>query len=520
MANKSLFKSSRGKIPPKADTVNKAGGRAYKFGPKHALAQLATTGCLSNTYYATDTEQLADVIALRGKVPSEFVAKTAIYSREKGFMKDMPTLLLALLSTDPSLFPKTFHRVVDNMKMLRNFVQVMRSGSTGRKSLGTMPRRLVREALDRYTDGGLFANSVGANPSLPDIIKMVHPKPKTESRKLLYAYLIGKLWDPDSLLPVEVRAFEHFKATGEGDIPKVPFQMLTNLKLTKKHWTEIALFSSWHTLRINLNKFAREGVFNDAGIAESIAHKLKDHDQIKRSKIFPYQLMMAFNMVADNVPKIISDALQDAMDIALMNVPKLEGNIFICPDVSGSMSSAITGRHGSTVSSNVRNIDVAALVAAAFAKMNPNAHIIPYEGDVVNARINTRDSIMTMAQKLANIGGGSTNASAPLRLINAKGINVDTIIYISDSESWLDSRNPYGDATPTMMEWEKIKQRNPKAKMICIDLVPNMTTQAPDRSDILNIGGFSDRVFDIVSLFSRDQLGPDHWVGEIEKVSL
>ena len=32
-------------------------------------------------------------------------------------------------------------------------------------------------------------------------------------------------------------------------------------------------------------------------------------------------------------------------------------------------------------------------------------------------------------------------------------------------------------------------------KLICIDLQPNTTTQAPERSDILNVGGFSDAVF-------------------------
>ena len=41
-----------------------------------------------------------------------------------------------------------------------------------------------------------------------------------------------------------------------------------------------------------------------------------------------------------------------------------------------------------------------------------------------------------------------------------------------------------------------------------------------ERPDVLNVGGFSDAVFDIVSLFAKGELGANHWVGEIECVTL
>src|SRR4029079_12243781 len=99
---------------------------------------LAATGCLNATFYASAETQLDVVVALASKVDPKFLAKVAIYAREKGLMKDMPALLVAILSVrDPALFAVTFDRVIDNAKMLRTFVQVMRSGQVGRKSLGT-----------------------------------------------------------------------------------------------------------------------------------------------------------------------------------------------------------------------------------------------------------------------------------------------------------------------------------------------------------------------------------------------
>ena len=64
-------------------------------------------------------------------------------------MKDMPALLCALLSVNgPGLLAEVFDRVIDSPKMLRNFVQIMRSGVVGRKSLGTLPKRLVLAWLE------------------------------------------------------------------------------------------------------------------------------------------------------------------------------------------------------------------------------------------------------------------------------------------------------------------------------------------------------------------------------------
>jgi 60 kDa SS-A/Ro ribonucleoprotein len=37
---------------------------------------------------------------------------------------------------------------------------------------------------------------------------------------------------------------------------------------------------------------------------------------------------------------------------------------------------------------------------------------------------------------------------------------------------------------------------------------------------VLNVGGFSDAVFDLVSLFAKGELGADHFVGAIQSQTL
>ncbi|HEX8116197.1 MAG TPA: hypothetical protein VF521_02925, partial [Pyrinomonadaceae bacterium] len=240
MANKKLFKSQAGKLVPVADARNEHGAPAYALTPKQALAQYAATGCLGATFYAGAEEQLAQVLELCEKLEPEFVAKTAVYARERGMMKDMPALLLAVLATrDTGLLAQVFPRVVDSGKMLRNFVQIVRSGAAGRKSLGTAPKRLVREWLDARGAEAVFRASVGQSPSLADIVKMVHPKPRDAEREALYGYLVGRDFKGEAL-PALVRRFEAFKAGETAEVPDVPFQMLTALPLSTADWTAIA----------------------------------------------------------------------------------------------------------------------------------------------------------------------------------------------------------------------------------------------------------------------------------------
>ena len=98
MANKSLFASSKSRLP-RANARNEAGGRAYQLEPKHALAQIAATGTFGNAYYSTAGTQLQEVLSLIDQIDdNEFLARLALYAREKAFMKDMPAALLVALS--------------------------------------------------------------------------------------------------------------------------------------------------------------------------------------------------------------------------------------------------------------------------------------------------------------------------------------------------------------------------------------------------------------------------------------
>lgn len=517
MANKALFQSATGRRVPPTDTVNRAGGRAYGLSPRQALAQMAVTGALNGTFYAEAEEQLSDVLALAFQVEADFLAKAAVYARRTGHMKDMPAAMLAALSMMPGPeFARAFPHVVTNGRMLRTFVQVMRSGVTGRKSLGTRPRNLVRGWLAQASDAEIVRASVGQDPSLADVVRMVHPHPASAGRAALYGWLIGRPYDV-AAVPEIVRAYEAFKRDPTGEPPDVPFQMLTPLPLSGEQWAAIGRRAGWQMLRMNLNTFARHRAFEVDGFAAWVAERLRDPEAIRRAKVFPYQLMATHGALDKAVPAAVREAVQDAMEVAVANVPSIDGAVVVCPDVSGSMSAPVTGwRRGATTA--VRCIDVAALTAAALLRANRAARVLPFEQRVVEVELSARDSIATNAAKLAAVGGGGTNSAAPVERLVAEQAKVDLVVFVSDNESWIDHRG--GRGTALMQAFEQLKRLNPAARLVCIDLQPGATTQAAERPDILNVGGFSDAVFDILGRFAGGTLGVDHFVGEIEAIDL
>lgn len=84
-----------------------------------------------------------------------------------------------------------------------------------------------------------------------------------------------------------MKKFEKFKEGNREEVPDVPFQMLASLNLNAKEWAAIAIQSSWQTVRMNLNTFARHGVFAMEGMDRMIVGRLRDVGSIRKAKVFP-----------------------------------------------------------------------------------------------------------------------------------------------------------------------------------------------------------------------------------------
>jgi 60 kDa SS-A/Ro ribonucleoprotein len=539
MANKTLFHSATSQLP-RADAFNEAGGRAYRLPPKHALAQLAATGCFNGVYYAEAEDQLSTLLTLAAQVEDNlYLAKLAVYSRERAFLKDMPAALLLLLSTrDRALFRRVFARVVDNGRVLRTLFQMIRSGQFGRKSLSYAPQRAFQRWLNEASVGQLLAASIGNDPSLRDVLRLARPTPKDNARRALFGWLADRpveKWTPATVsdLPEEVRALIDYRAALTEDAQvevlsraRFRWDLLADAARGPLVWKAIARQMGPQALRMNLNTLLRHGVLDDGEMAEYVAARIADPDEIRRSRQFPYQYLAAYLNAEEAVPQSIKAALGHAAEVACGNVPELPGPVVIGLDTSGSMSSPITGRRGRGAMSRMRCVDVAALFAAAVLRRNPDSVVIPFDTQAYRANVDPHDSILSLAARLAQYGGGGTDCSLPLKEANRtyRTRRFVGCVLVSDMEGWV-GVGQHG-STPTMTAWQAFVKNNTRLhggnlagpKLVCINLQPYATAQAPERSDILNIGGFSDAVFSVVASFLEDRA--DRFVTEVEAVEL
>jgi 60 kDa SS-A/Ro ribonucleoprotein len=564
MANKSLFQSKSTKLPV-ADTRNEAGGVAYKLDDWVALAQMACTSFLAGQYYDGDKDQLDKILVLCDRVPAEWVAKVAVYARRFGFMKDTPSLLLAWLARNaPDLFAKVFPIVANNGRMVRNVVQILRSGQISEQT--TLPhcvRKAIADWLNNAKTKTIFEASVGNSPSLADVIKMVHPKPKDYERNALFRYIIGKepvdivemgdgLVKAPYTLPKEVQEYDNWKqymhamktnASMPADyiplaVPDLPFQMLDSLGLGTNEWRQIAMTRDRFLFTLkNLNTFERHGVLKDEAAVQAIANRLMSKDQIEKSMVFPYQILAAYRAikpplqdshgrmrnvgVQSTKPPMITNALYDALEYSLRNVPEFPGKVAVCVDVSSSMHSPVSGnRKGAT--SVVRCLDVAALFGAAMFRKNPLARIYPFSNGVINMRLDSRDSVTTLADKLCDYRGGCTDWDAPLRMMITQKWAPDLCVYFSDMQGWVSAPVPFGYysscglASSAQQCWAQIRKLNPKARLVMVNLAAYTSVQVKEDEKAMLVGGFTDEVFKVMNQFHLGELDSERWVGRID----
>ena len=563
MANKSLFASLKSRLV-RADARNEAGGPAYGFEPKHALAQLAATGCFNGTYYAEADEQLATLKTLVDQVADNaFLAKLAIYSRQRAMMKDMPVALLLVLSKrDPALFRQVFDRVVDNGRTLRTLVQFVRSGQFGRKGLSYSLQRAVQRWLNTASVEKLLSASIGNDPSLRDVLRLARPTPPDNARRATVRLV-------DRQAGREVGAGHRGRPAGRGHglgcVPQGgdgrgpgadPRQHARPLGPAGRHGQGSGGLGSHcpedgsagaadepqHASaprglrprgRDGLDGRPRDcrGIGLQPGPGHGESGRLRRRPAGRRGGDPPLAAVPL--PVPGGVPqRQRRSAAEDQGRAAQGGGDRLRQR----PGAAGSgrdrpgrvgldgLGGDRPSRPGAT--SKMRCVDVAALFAAAILRCNPDSVVIPFDTAAYEVKVDPSDSVLSLAERLARFGGGGTNCSLPLAAANARyhDRRFAGCVLVSDQESWVGAGR--GGSTAVVTEWQEFVKNQmrlgshgiPSPKLVCIDLQPYTTTQAPDRSDILNVGGFSDAVFSVVAAFLADDSG--RFVAEVDAVGL
>ncbi len=477
----------------KKKTENKAGGEAFVQSPKMQLASILLTSFAQDQFYRSSKDTFKELIALLSKVDARFAAKAAIYARNRFNMRSITHVLAAELAAYASgqVWAKDFYNQIVNRPddMLEIAAYYFNMGG---KTLPNAMKKGFAKSFDRF-DEYQIAKYRGDNKSvkLVDMVNLVRPIPTQKNASALQALVNGTLRNQNTWEAKLTQAGQ--KAENKEDLSKKKAEAWSSLINNNK--------LGYFALLRNLRNIA----IQSPNVLKKALVQLNDANRIKKSKVLPFRFLTAFDTIKnsniENADKRnIMKALNDAFELALSNVPVFEGRTLVVVDDSGSMT---WGKE----SMGKKPIEIAAIFAAMLYKSNDAdlmrfsdsaAYIKPYFGDAAL-------SIANRIIKKATAGG--TNFQSIFEKANQA---YDRIIILSDMQAWVN----YNVPTDVFNKYKKRYGTNPY--IYSFDLNGYGSLQFPENK-VFALAGFSDKVFDLMSLLETDR---NALVNEIEKVEL
>lgn len=463
---------------PKQKTLseNRAGGQAYSESKELALISLLLTSFVNDQFYRNSDNTINELKKLISSISDkEFIAKSAIYTRDKFGMRSITHVLAAELASELSgkkwsknFYDKVVNRVDDMSEILSYYIN-NKTDKTNPKFPNSIKKGFAN-AFNKFDDYQLakYKNS-SKEVKLVDIVNIVHPIPNIRNNKALNELVNNRLENNKTWESMLSKAGQN--ANSEEELSNLKYEAWSSLIKERK----IGYFALLRNLRNLINQAP--------DIIDDVCNLLTDENMIKKSKVLPFRFSTAYDEInklgsSDVIRKVLF-AINKALDISVSNVPKFPGETLVVIDVSGSMSGKAS--------------NIASLFGSILAKVN-NSDIITFHNDSKYVDYNPLDSVTTIRDKFRFTGGG-TNFNSIFKKANKK---YDRIIILSDMQGWIGYRTPMNDFN----EYKKRFGANPF--VYSWDLAGYGTLQFPE-NNVFALAGFSDKVFDIMHFMETDK---------------
>jgi 60 kDa SS-A/Ro ribonucleoprotein len=467
---------SRGKSAP--NTINLAGGRAFTQTAKLELVSVLLTTFLEDEFYRTEkqtTEKIRELITKVGD--PRFVAKAALYARNTYGMRSVSHLVAGELAKSvkgarwtKSFYAQVVRRPDDVMETLGYYLAVYGRPvpNSLKKGLGAALARFDEHQVAKYRrEHGAF--------KMVDAVNLVRPKATPALSKLVRGELApAQTWETK------------LTQAGAGETT----EQVAAAK--SQAWGELVRERKLGYLALLRN--VRNVLTQAPELIDELCSQLTDERAVRKSLVFPFQFLSAVEVLKQgnlSGASRVMDALNQAIDHSLANVPNFGGNTLVALDSSGSMAG--------------RPQTIGSLFAATLVKAT-GADLMLFSDDARYVSLNRRDTTLTAAQSIPFISGG-TNFNAIFQRANRA---YDRIVILSDMQSWI------GGGAPVQPFADYKTRYSVTPRVFSFDLKGYGTLQFPQER-VYCLAGWSDRVFEIMQKLDRD---PEALVRDVESVPL
>lgn len=474
-------------------TVNYEDALAFVLTPQLELYTAVATAALSDQFYEKATDKLERLRKLIKVNEAEFVAKLAVYAREKMYLRSVPLVLtveLAKQKTGDSIVGKLTNRVVQRADEITELLAYYALANERKsvKKLNKLSKQLQKglaEAFNKFDEYQFAKYNRDADVKLKDALFLVHPKAKDEAQQALF----------DKIVKDELKA----PYTWEVELSVLGQQKFDTVELKqaafRAKWEEL-IFSNkmgyMATLR-NLRNILEAEVSKEA--LNKVCTYLSDAKAVANSRQLPFRFLAAYRelkqMNNGRVSKVL-DALEEAVLQSAANIAGYDDNtkVVIAADVSGSMQKAISAK------SKVQNYDIGLMLAMLLQNSCANV-ITGMFGDTWKVISVPKKNILSNVDEYHRREGEvgySTNGYLVIKDLLQRNKVVDKVMLFTDCQLW-DSKGNENIADL----WKQYKKLAPEAKLYLFDLAGYGNTPLNiQRNDVFLIAGWSDKIFDIL----------------------
>jgi 60 kDa SS-A/Ro ribonucleoprotein len=471
------------------DARNREGAAAFRQSPELALISLLLTSFLTDQFYRSAGQTLAELAALVRAVNPLFAAKAAVYARRRFGMRTVTHVVAGELAARVKGEPWT-KRFYDAVVVRPDDVTEILAYYASAHGIRPLPNSLKKglaRALRRFDDYELAKyRGAGHTVNLWDAVNLCHPKPTAPLERLMNDQLPpADTWEVALSQAGQLAGSEEEKAA-----------------LRRQAWTRLLRDDKLGYFALLRNLRAIVQTCDDEGLALA-QRKLVDPVAIHGSRVFPFRMDTALGEVGRDAPEGIRAALDEALEIAFDNVPALEGRTLVALDGSGSMTWHVGG------TSPLRK---ASLLAAAIVKHSvADAVVFSHEVTPVDADPTLSFSRLN-ARLMAAADCGGTNFT---RIFDRAERAYDRIFILSDMQAW--RPDCYGYTVPAAGALQRYRRRTGASPRIySIDVTGYGTMQFPEPR-VCQLAGYSEKVFDLVPLYEGGIRG---LVAELQAVEI
>ena len=474
-------------------TINKEGALAYTPSDKVKLYFMCASQLMKEEkFYGDNTSETIELAKKVLKADPEYVLKLAVFLRNDLYLRSVPIALLveAANCTEAKPFVKLYADYI--IRRADELAEVVSYQLTNYKK--PIPKQLklaLANAFHRFDEYQFAKYDKKGVVKLRDVIRLVHPVPLNPDENILFGKINSR----------------------KLNVPETWETYISSNGSTKENWeyisTKMPIFA---TIR-NLNNFLKKDVNTDLYLP-----KLSNPEIILKSKMYPFRFYSAYKMVKQNDNSnaaTVLDALEDAVELSVTNIPHLAGTTMLITDHSGSMTTHLSDK------SQMSYKEVGDVLMALSNKICDKSICGAFGDDFVITQLSKR-SIIQNAIEIADIEVGySTNGFKIIEYMLNKKLNVDRLIIFTDCQLWNSDEydiysNPNGDFQKLWHKYQK--EVNPNTKLYLVDLAGYGTTVFPEgEKNVVCIAGWNEKLIDFISMVETN---PDTMINNIENMTL